>query len=114
MRRMIDAFAEYERLIIGARTKAALQAKIRRNERVGKVRFGYDLAPDGATLIQNDGEQSVIAVIRQLHQSGNSLRRIAAELSRQQIITKQGNTRWTHTAVARILSRVNGCKKQTA
>ena len=29
MRRMIDAFAEYERLIIGAHTKAALRAKNR-------------------------------------------------------------------------------------
>lgn len=27
MRRIVDAFAEYERLVIGARTKAALQAK---------------------------------------------------------------------------------------
>ena len=57
MRRIVDAFAEYERLIIAARTRAALQAKIRRGHRCGKVRFGYDLAADGKTLVKNDIEQ---------------------------------------------------------
>jgi DNA invertase Pin-like site-specific DNA recombinase len=37
MRHLIDAFAEYERLIIVARTKAALQAKKARGERVGYI-----------------------------------------------------------------------------
>ena len=41
MRRIIDAFAEYERLIIGARTKAALRAKKARGERVGGIPYGY-------------------------------------------------------------------------
>ena len=35
MRRMIDAFAEYEKLIIGARTKSRLAAKRRRGEKTG-------------------------------------------------------------------------------
>ena len=39
MRRMVDAFAEYERLIIGARTKAALQAKKQRGERTGSIPY---------------------------------------------------------------------------
>src|SRR5579872_6505793 len=34
MRRIVDSFAEYERLLIGARTKAALKAKRARGERV--------------------------------------------------------------------------------
>ena len=37
--------------------------------------------------------------------AGQSLRDIAAELSRRGILTKEGNARWTHTAVARILDR---------
>ncbi|MEJ7639722.1 MAG: recombinase family protein [Singulisphaera sp.] len=37
MRRIIDAFAEYERLVTKARTKAALGAKRQRGERAGGV-----------------------------------------------------------------------------
>ena len=44
MRRMIDAFSEYERLIIKERTKAALHVKKGRNERVGHIPFGYQLS----------------------------------------------------------------------
>jgi DNA invertase Pin-like site-specific DNA recombinase len=40
---MIRTIAEWEREIIAERTGDALQAKIRRRERCGKVRFGYDL-----------------------------------------------------------------------
>jgi DNA invertase Pin-like site-specific DNA recombinase len=36
-RRMIDAFAMYERLIIGARLKSALQAKKSKGERTGSI-----------------------------------------------------------------------------
>ena len=51
MRRLIDSFAEYERLIIGARTKSALAAKRRRGERVsGLAPFGSRFSPDGRTL----------------------------------------------------------------
>lgn len=104
-RRMVDAFAEYERLIIGARTKAALKAKIDRLERVGKVRFGYDLAGDGINLIENPAEQETIAVIERLRQAGESLRMIATKLAGLGIETKEGNSQWTHTAVNRILKR---------
>jgi hypothetical protein len=50
MRRLIDSFAEYERLIIGARTKSAPAAKRARGERVGALPFGYRLAADGVQL----------------------------------------------------------------
>lgn len=105
MRRIVDAFSEYERLVIGARTKAALQAKIKRNERVGKVRFGYRLAGDGTTLVEDAGEQEAIGIINQLHNRGESLRAIAAELNRRGIRTKAGASEWMHTSVNRILQR---------
>ena len=46
MRRIIDAFAEFERLQIGARTKAALAVKKSKGERIGDVPFGFDAEPD--------------------------------------------------------------------
>jgi DNA invertase Pin-like site-specific DNA recombinase len=42
---LIMTIAEWEREIIGERTSDALQAKIRRGERCGRLRFGYDLDP---------------------------------------------------------------------
>src|SRR5437764_1306819 len=51
MRRLIDSFAEYERLIIRARTRAALAAKRRRGERISRFApFGYQLASDARTV----------------------------------------------------------------
>lgn len=107
MRRMIDAFSEYERLMIGARTRAALQAKIRRSERCGKVRFGYDLAADGVSLVPNEAEQSVIETISRLRRDGLSLRRIADELAKRGVMTKEGNptSTWNHNTIAGILKR---------
>jgi len=98
--------AQWEREAIGERTAAALQHKIANGERCGKVRFGYDLAADGVTLVSNPDEQEVIRLIRKLRHAGESLRKIAAELNHRGIVTKEGNQQWTHTAVNRILKRV--------
>jgi DNA invertase Pin-like site-specific DNA recombinase len=104
MRRIIDAFGEYERLIIKARTSAALQAKIRRGQRVGTLRFGYDLGPDGKTLIANANEQAVLLLIREFQEAGCGPFEIAGELNRRGLTSKRGG-QWSHQAVARILSR---------
>jgi DNA invertase Pin-like site-specific DNA recombinase len=77
MRRMVDAFAEYERAMIRARTRAALAAKSRRGERTGQVPFGYALAADGVRLVEHPGEQAVIREIREMRAAGMSLRAIA-------------------------------------
>ncbi len=50
MRLIIDCFAEYERATIGARTRAALQAKKARAERAGELPYGWRLG-DGPKLI---------------------------------------------------------------
>jgi DNA invertase Pin-like site-specific DNA recombinase len=97
--------AQWERETIGERTRDALQHKIRKGERCGKVRFGYDLADDGLTLIENPQQQAVIRQATELRGLGRTLRQIAAELTAQSIPTKEGKTAWTHTAVNRILSR---------
>lgn len=80
MRRMVDAFAEYERLIIGARTKAALQAKKARGERVGSIPYGYRLADSGHGLTPDATEQEILAQVRQLQAEGLSLRAIASRI----------------------------------
>ncbi|MFZ2444722.1 MAG: recombinase family protein [Syntrophobacteraceae bacterium] len=92
MRRMIDAFAEYERLIIGARTKAAMQAKKGKGELVGSVPYGYRLSCNGTRLELHPEEQRVIAEARRLKAAGLSLRVIARELARLGLKSRTGQT----------------------
>jgi site-specific DNA recombinase len=96
--------AQWERETIAERTSDALQHKIRKGERCGKVRFGYDLADDGKMLIPNHDEQEAISLIRELREAGESLRKIANELNRLDIATKEGG-QWKHTTIKGILAR---------
>jgi hypothetical protein len=70
---------QWTREAIGERTRDALQRKIGGGERCRKVRFGYDLADDGRTLVPNRAEEKGLARIRQLRAEGESLRAIAAD-----------------------------------
>lgn len=97
--------AQWEREATAERTREALRHKINSGERCGKVRFGYNLASDGKTLLPNPAEQRAVALMIDLRAAGQTLREIAATLTEQGIRTKEGGTAWTHTAVARILGR---------
>jgi site-specific DNA recombinase len=97
--------AQWERETISERTRDALQHKIRKGERCGKVRFGYDVADDGVALVPNEAEQTTIALIRQLRSDGQTLRQIAAELGARAVPTKERSSEWSHSTVHRILTR---------
>lgn len=101
-RRMIDAFAEYERLIIKARTKAALRVKKERGERVGHIPFGYQLSKDGIHLDKNDQEQYNLKQINILRNKGFSIREIALEMNKNQMLNR-GQSKWNHASIFRIL-----------
>ena len=90
MKRLIDSFAEYERAVIASRTKAALQAKKRRGERVGAVQYGHKLAEDGIHLEPCEAEQAVIREARRLRDGGMSLGGVAAELTKQGLFSRVG------------------------
>jgi DNA invertase Pin-like site-specific DNA recombinase len=73
MRRIVDAFAEYERLVIKARTKAALQPKEGCGEKTGgAVPYAFELGPEqpghNRTVIKNpvpcQAEQVVLDLMR--------------------------------------------------
>jgi DNA invertase Pin-like site-specific DNA recombinase len=117
MRRIVDAFAEHERLVIAARTRAALQAKRRRGERAGRLPLGYALAPaDTATTLSRAGnpvalvpvEAQLKAVerIRREHAAGLSMRTIAQRLTEDGVPTATGKAKWCHSTVQRVLQRV--------
>lgn len=103
MRRMIDSFAEYERLLIGARTRAALAAKKRRGERISRfVPFGSRLASDGRTLEPAPIEQDALGILRECRAAGYSLQAIADELNRLGTRTRAGS-RWRFEYVRSLL-----------
>lgn len=90
MRRMIDAFAEYERLIIGARTKAAMKAKKSKAERVGAVPYGYKLQADGVHLEPEPIEQAVIDQAKLYRSAGLGYRAIANRLNAKGFRSRTG------------------------
>lgn len=98
-RQILDVFAEYERRLIGQRTKAALQAKRARGERAGNIPFGYRVASDGQKLEPCEAEQAALAILRELRGAGFTLQRIAEELNRQGFTTRRG-TPWRFQYVA--------------
>lgn len=102
MRRMIDAFGEYERLIIGSRTKAALRAKKNKGERVGYIPFGYTLANDGIHLEKYQKEQEVLKRMDSLRKKGLSIRTIAKVLNEDEVLNRR-QSKWNHASVHRIL-----------
>lgn len=104
--RMLAVLAEFERDLISERTRMAMAHKRRRNERVGKVPYGRDLAGDGVGLIENPFEQQTLVLIARWRSEGMSLRKIAEELTRRAIPTKEGGVVWSHATVARIVKRV--------
>jgi DNA invertase Pin-like site-specific DNA recombinase len=103
--RMMAVLAEFERDQISERTSTAMAHKKSKGERVGTVPFGYDLASDGIALVKNSKEQASIELICLLRQSGMSLPKIAALLTRKGIKTKQGAESWTPKTVSRLIER---------
>ena len=113
MRRIVDAFAEHERLLIKARTRAALLAKRRRGQRTGGVPLGYALVDDGQRskagnvvgLEVDPAKVETMLLVRQLRAEGRSLREIAGELDRRGVPPHQGAAHWHHSSVAKVLAR---------
>jgi DNA invertase Pin-like site-specific DNA recombinase len=97
--------AQWERQVIGERTRDALQAKIAKGERVGKVRFGYNLADDGKTLIENREEQKAIQLMRKWRVKGKTYRELVKIVEDLVIDTKEGGRVWLPMTIRRILNR---------
>jgi DNA invertase Pin-like site-specific DNA recombinase len=105
MRGMMDLFAVYERLVIKARTKAALAVKSARGERVGQIPFGLRLAADGRRLERDDAEQAVLATMRARRADGVTFEMIADELNAAGVPAR--GQRWHTTGVYKLLRRAD-------
>ncbi len=107
MRRMVDAFAEYELSTIKSRTKAALQTKKARGERVGHIPFGQELAVDGLHLEVCVFERDILNKIENLKSTGLSIRSIAKEMNEKRLLNR--GSKWNSSSMHRIIN--NNIKK---
>ena len=98
MNGILDLSSAYEVALIRARTKAALGAKKARNERVGKLPFGFMLSGDGIHLQPCPEEQSMLERINELRQVGYSLRKVAEALNNEGRFNRQGQP-WNHVSL---------------
>ena len=103
MRRLLDAFAEYERAMIRGRIKATLALKKAKGEKTGgQVPFGWKVANDGKHLEASKPEQEIIRLAKELQASGLSLRAIRAELERREVFPRNGKS-WSVGSVNRAI-----------
>jgi site-specific DNA recombinase len=103
---MLVSVAQWERETIAERTSAALQHRKANGQRycgVGRPRFGYHIAPDGVSLVEDPAEQEVIDRIRDYRAAGASIREIAQVLN--EAATPARGKRWHPTTVSRVLKR---------
>ncbi len=103
LKSILDAASSFERDLIRARTKAAMQAKRLAGDLIGKIPFGYQVI--AGKLIPDASEQAVIAKIVDARNAGASLREIAAVLTAAATPTKSGSTIWIHSSITSILKR---------
>lgn len=102
--RLLAVMAEFERDLVGERTRAALAHKRNQGYKTGgAVPFGFSAGPDGR-LVECKPEQEAIRLIRALRAKGYTLRDIGGELGRRGILSKKGNT-WNPKTIKKILDR---------
>jgi DNA invertase Pin-like site-specific DNA recombinase len=91
MANILATFAQFERRLIGQRTKEALAVKRAQGVKLGRPRT---LAPE------------VVQRIWRMRRRGSTLRQIAARLDRDGLATAHGGTRWHASTVSAVLRSV--------
>jgi DNA invertase Pin-like site-specific DNA recombinase len=111
MRRILAAFADYERAVIATRTKTGRRESVRKNGTFagGHGVLGY--RPEGqrgnpgkGTLRLIEQEAEAIRLIFAMRDQGTTLQKIAGELNAQGFRTKAG-VEFSHVQVLRVLNR---------
>jgi site-specific DNA recombinase len=88
------SFAQFEREIIGERTRDKISAARRKGKWVGGLPvLGYDVDPRGGRLIVNDKEAKRVREIFSLYAKQRSLVTVLAELERRRWTTKSWTTK---------------------
>ncbi len=97
-RTIVTCISEWERGVIGERTREALAYKRRNRERVGGIPYGFALAKDGKCLVPAPAEMKVLERIQKEREGGMAFWLIADGLNADLIPTKRGGTWYAATA----------------
>ena len=101
---VLAAAAEMEKGQIKQRCNTGRAQHRAEGKRLGEIPFGYDLDPDGETLVENATEQEAIMLVQELRSRGETLRQIAETLDSLGYSPKKGGA-WTTNVVNRILKK---------
>jgi len=94
--------SQWEREAMGERTRDAMRHKKSKLEFVGNAPYGFRQAADKRHVEPEPGEQAILERIHRLRKGGKSLRKIADQLNRLDIRTRQGSP-WRHEYIARLV-----------
>ena len=103
MRGLMDLFAQYERAVIRARTRAALAVKRSKGQRYSR-RAPLGFRFEDGRLLEEPAERDMLARVREMKSRGFSLARVASILNAEGARCRGG--RWHVTTLARALRRV--------
>jgi site-specific DNA recombinase len=100
------SFAQFEREMIAERTRDKMSAARRKGKWVGgNPVLGYDVHPDGGSLVVNDGEAARVRAIFELYLEWRALLPVVDELERRSWRLKQWTTRDGKTAGGKPFTR---------
>ncbi len=94
--------SQWEREAIGERTRDALAHMKAIRQVYSPTPFGFER--DGDVLAAADDELGTVQQIRAWHSEGWTLRKIAAELNRLGVATKNGGAAWYASTIRRIVT----------
>lgn len=103
VRQVMQAFAEYERKIIAARTRLAMRRHQQTGRRMSRIApYGYRV--DGKRLVEDPAEQAIIVRVAGLHAAGMGLADIRRQLKGLGIVDRRGQE-FSYQLLGRVLER---------
>jgi DNA invertase Pin-like site-specific DNA recombinase len=102
LRGLMDLFAQYERAVIRARTRAALSVKRSKGEKyTRRAPLGFRF--EDGRVVEDPTERDMLARVREMKGRGVSLARVAGILNAEGALCRGG--KWHVTTLARVLRR---------
>jgi site-specific DNA recombinase len=101
--KMLGVINEFEREQIIERTTAALKARRESGKMYGMVPFGFRRA--GQHYVEDEREQSILAVVRRMRDAGESYEAIAAALNVDKLTNRAGSA-WTRQSVRKLCGSI--------
>jgi len=100
---VLTSVAQWERETIGERTRHALTHMRKKGLFTGgSTAYGY--RREGRRIVEDDGEQTIIRHVIELHSEGLGCKRIAAQLADEGVTRRDGQP-FSHVTIARIVAR---------